>query len=123
MLNYRNKDEFADMLNEARERIHNAYELDLRHKGRGGDIFALKNFGWTDERTQTVNANISVVGMNIIQPALDDGQDAYIEGEATPLITQPDGNGSVSVSEQTEEQAEAEGQPPPCENEVKLTEK
>ena len=25
LLNYRNKDEFADMLNEARERIHNAY--------------------------------------------------------------------------------------------------
>lgn len=42
--------EFSDTVKEAKEKVHNAYEKDLRRKGRSGDIFALKNFGWTDRQ-------------------------------------------------------------------------
>lgn len=48
LIDYQNKDEFSYAIKMAKEKVHNAYEKDLRRKGRSGDIFALKNFGWTD---------------------------------------------------------------------------
>lgn len=43
--------EFHDALKTAKLRIENSYELALRG-GKGGapEIFALKNFGWTDKQ-------------------------------------------------------------------------
>ena len=38
------------LIKKAKMLVHNAYELDLRKKGRSGDIFALKNFGWKDRQ-------------------------------------------------------------------------
>lgn len=48
--NYAKRDGFKHMINMARMRVENAYELSLRQNGRAGDIFALKNFGWTDRQ-------------------------------------------------------------------------
>lgn len=42
--------DFFDTIKNAKLRVHNEYEKDLRRKGRSGDIFALKNFGWTDRQ-------------------------------------------------------------------------
>ena len=50
LMNYEERPEFFDAIKKAKDRIHNAYEKDLRRKGRSGDIFALKNFGWTDKQ-------------------------------------------------------------------------
>lgn len=50
LMNYEEKPEFFDAIKKAKEMVHNAYEKDLRRKGRSGDIFALKNFGWTDQQ-------------------------------------------------------------------------
>ena len=48
--------------------VHNAYELDLRKKGRSGDIFALKNFGWRDQQhTDVTTGGEKVSGLS---PAL-----------------------------------------------------
>lgn len=47
---YAKKPEFKDILNMARMKVEHAYELSLRHNGRAGDIFALKNFGWKDKQ-------------------------------------------------------------------------
>lgn len=44
------REEFFDTIKKAKEMVHNAYERDLRRKGRSGDIFALKNFGWSDKQ-------------------------------------------------------------------------
>jgi hypothetical protein len=52
LIRYEHKDEFYNTIKRAKERVHNEYEKDLRRKGRSGDIFALKNFGWTD-KTET----------------------------------------------------------------------
>lgn len=49
-MNYEEKEEYFDTIKKAKEMVHNAYELDLREKGRSGDIFALKNFGWSDKQ-------------------------------------------------------------------------
>lgn len=50
LMNYEDREEFFDTIKKAKEMVHNAYEIDLRKKGRSGDIFALKNFGWSDRQ-------------------------------------------------------------------------
>lgn len=50
LINYEARDEFFDCIKRAKLRVHHAYEKDLRKRGRTTDIFALKNFGWTDQR-------------------------------------------------------------------------
>lgn len=47
---YNKRDGFSDIVKMARLRVENAYEISLRKNGRTGDIFALKNFGWTDKQ-------------------------------------------------------------------------
>lgn len=51
LMDYEEKDEFYNTVKKAKERVHNIYEIDLRKKGRSGDIFALKNFGWKDQNS------------------------------------------------------------------------
>lgn len=50
LINYEKRDEYFDAIKRYKLMVHNAYEKDLRRKGRSGDIFALKNFGWSDVR-------------------------------------------------------------------------
>lgn len=54
LMDYENKDEYSDTIKKYKLRVHNAYEKDLRKKGRSGDIFALKNFGWKDKTEQDI---------------------------------------------------------------------
>ena len=42
--------DFSSAVKKAKTKVQNAYERDLRRKGRSGDIFALKNFGWSDKQ-------------------------------------------------------------------------
>jgi hypothetical protein len=46
---YEKNSKFSYTVKRARLFIENSYELSLRINGRSGDIFALKNFGWTDK--------------------------------------------------------------------------
>lgn len=50
LIKYEEKPDFIDAIKRAKTKIENAYELRLIEKGRSGDIFALKNFGWTDRQ-------------------------------------------------------------------------
>ena len=50
LINYSKKDEYFEPIKKAKMKVHNEYEKDLRRKGRSGDIFALKNFGWRDRQ-------------------------------------------------------------------------
>lgn len=52
---YATRDGFKDLIETARLRVENSYELSLRKHGRSGDIFALKNMGWTDTPTTVVD--------------------------------------------------------------------
>jgi len=58
LMNYENKDEFVNTIKRAKLRIENAYEIRNINRGNGGDIFALKNFNWTDK--QEIESNINV---------------------------------------------------------------
>lgn len=50
LMDYQEADEFSDTIKKAKQRIENAYEKRLIKRGNAGDIFALKQFGWTDKQ-------------------------------------------------------------------------
>lgn len=56
--NYEDKDEFFDTIKMAKLRVENAYEKRLVRRGNGGDVFALKNFGWKD--TKDIDGNLNI---------------------------------------------------------------
>lgn len=60
---YAKRDEYKKPVNQARLRIENSYELSLKDKGRTGDIFALKNFGWRDQ--QEITADIKQTNITV----------------------------------------------------------
>lgn len=55
LINYAKRDEFFNAIRRAKTKVENAYELSLRVRGSAGDIFGLKNFGWTD-KTEVENS-------------------------------------------------------------------
>lgn len=57
LLDYEKRDEFSDTVKRAKLRIENAYEKRLIARGNGGDIFALKQFGWKDKTEQSINVS------------------------------------------------------------------
>lgn len=59
LMQYEKRDEFTNTVKRAKLAVEHAYEMDLRAKGRAGDIFALKNFNWTDKQEIDMNANVT----------------------------------------------------------------
>ena len=47
---YEKRDGYGDIIKRAKLLVENSYEISLRKHGRTGDIFALKNFGWKDQK-------------------------------------------------------------------------
>ena len=45
---YEKREDYKEIVRQARMIVENSYEISLRQNGRTGDIFALKNFGWRD---------------------------------------------------------------------------
>ena len=64
LVNYEEKDEFMDAIKRAKTMVENAYELSLRSKGRAGDIFGLKNFGWADKTETDVTSGGEPISFN-----------------------------------------------------------
>jgi hypothetical protein len=60
LIDYEGRGKFSNAIKKAKDMVHNAYEKDLRKKGRSGDIFALKNFGWKDEKQIDANVNMTM---------------------------------------------------------------
>jgi len=59
--------DFSNTVKKAKEMVHNSYEKDLRRKGRSGDIFALKNFGWKDKTETDIKTDGKPLGENIAE--------------------------------------------------------
>lgn len=57
---YAKKPDFTDTIKKAKVKVENDYELALRKNGRAGDIFGLKNFGWTDKTETEISGEITV---------------------------------------------------------------
>jgi len=56
--NYQDKPEFKHIIEMAKLKIEHSYEKSLRRNGRSGDIFALKNFGWSDKQEVEHSGNL-----------------------------------------------------------------
>ena len=48
--NYMRRPEFTSLVKRAKAVVENSYERSLRRTGRSGDIFVLKNMGWSDRQ-------------------------------------------------------------------------
>jgi hypothetical protein len=54
---YQDKEEYKDVVTRAKLMVENAYEISLRSRGNAGDIFGLKNFGWSDKTEQEITGS------------------------------------------------------------------
>ena len=54
-----NGNKFVDTIKRAKLKIEQAYELRNIARGNGGDIFALKQFDWTDKQTFAIDDKIN----------------------------------------------------------------
>ena len=57
LMDYQGKDEYSNTVKMAKLKIENAYEKRLIGRGNGGDVFALKQFGWKDKIEQSINVS------------------------------------------------------------------
>lgn len=53
MYDYEKLPGFSEIIRAAKLRVENDYEICMKIKGGAGNIFALKNFGWTDQPPQS----------------------------------------------------------------------
>ena len=60
LIDYQGKDEYSNAVKKAKLKIENAYEKRLIGRGNGGDIFALKQFGWSDKQETKIEAGDSL---------------------------------------------------------------
>ena len=73
LINYGNKDEFSHTIKKAKDKVQDSYEKSLRKNGRTGDIFALKNFGWSDKQEiESENKNINMTYEEYISKVSDE---------------------------------------------------
>lgn len=76
LIEYSEHDEFSNTIKKAKEKVQESYEKSLRKTGRTGDIFALKNFGWTDrQEIESENKNINMTYEEYLKKV--DDKDAY----------------------------------------------
>lgn len=61
---YEKREDYKEIVRQARLIVENSYEISLRENGRTGDIFALKNFGWTDKQEIDTNTQGKVTIIN-----------------------------------------------------------
>jgi hypothetical protein len=78
--------EIITLIKQAKMRVHNAYERDGRKKGGAFNIFALKNFDWTDQqKIDHTTGGEKISGFNYIIPSKNGGQHKT-DDEATSSV-------------------------------------
>lgn len=78
---YDKRDEFSNTIKRAKQRVEADYEKSLRNNGRAGDIFGLKNFGWSDKKEVDMNANLSISDALAALPSIEEAADDEDEGD------------------------------------------
>lgn len=57
LINYGARDEFAEVVQDARLRVEEVYEERNIERGRPGDMFALQQFGWNQKIKHEIDEN------------------------------------------------------------------
>jgi hypothetical protein len=76
LCNYEEKEDYFDTIKKAKLKVENAYEKRLVRRGNGGDVFALKNFGWKDTKELDGNIDVTQLVIEAIDDATDDDEAA-----------------------------------------------
>ena len=61
LIDYENREEFREIIKEAKLIVEHSYEISLRKNWRTWDIFALKNFNWKDKTEVDQNNSWEVI--------------------------------------------------------------
>lgn len=93
LMNYAKRKDFAQVIADAKGRIELSYERALRRNGRGGEIFALKNFGWIDRQEIDHTSKGEKLAQNVfVVPHFEFEPDGNGNGKY-------DGNGKYEIGE------------------------
>jgi hypothetical protein len=70
LAHYEERPEFCDSVRRAKLRVEHEYEKRLFSSSSSGAIFALKNFGWSENRTVRLESEQGISGfaIKLIQP-------------------------------------------------------
>ena len=82
LCNYEENELYVDTIKRAKLRVENAYEKRLVRRGNGGDVFALKNFGWKDTKEVDGSFDITQLVIEAIDDKTTDDEDS---GEVSAL--------------------------------------
>lgn len=66
---------FSTAIKQAKEIIHQSYEKSNRKRGNAGDIFALKNFNWSDKQDINMHHSGEIGLKDILGVKRNTGQD------------------------------------------------
>ena len=66
LINYGKRDLYRPIVERAKLRVENGYEIDLKKRGQTGSIFALKAMGWSDKQEIDVTSKGEALGNTII---------------------------------------------------------
>ncbi len=87
LYNYDQKDQFLDIIKEARQRVEMAYETRLIYDTQPtGVIFALKNMGWQDNSKQEIDHTTKgekIHGFNYLPPVTSNDTNNQTNTETT----------------------------------------
>lgn len=83
LMEYGEREEFVDTIKKAKLKIEHAYELRNIKRGKAGDIFALKNFGWKDKTESDVTLGGSI---NVMPSVKLDGQELALNIGDSPDV-------------------------------------
>lgn len=76
LCNYEEKEDYFDTIKKAKLKVENAYEKRLVRRGNGGDVFALKNFGWKDTKELDGSFDVTQLVIEAIDDATNDDETA-----------------------------------------------
>lgn len=67
--------DYSNAIKRAKTKVENSYELSLRKNGRAGDIFGLKNFGWSDKTETDITTGGKELNLLVYKPEKYDDPD------------------------------------------------
>lgn len=76
LCDYEEKSDYSDTIKKAKLKVENAYEKRLVRRGNGGDVFALKNFGWKDTKELDGSFDVTQLVIEAIDDATDEDETA-----------------------------------------------
>ena len=69
---YQKREGFTEMIKQAKLKVEHSYEISLKKGGKAGDIFALKNFGWTDQTQVDLTSKGKKLGYVALPDVVED---------------------------------------------------